>query len=139
MLEGTFSVIQSSLSPSAILPNGLQPLSEYLYDKELTPSEGNRGMSESSKLGLGETVRLGLIQLPWWLSSKESAYDAEDAGLTPGSGRSPGEGNGNPLVQYSCLQNAIGRGAWSATVHGVTQSQTQLKQLSMQNAHILGN
>ena len=52
---------------------------------------------------------------------------------------SPGGGNGNPLVQYSCLENAIGRGAWSATVHGVTQSQTQLKQLSMQNAFILGN
>ena len=73
-------------------------------------------------------MRLVLIQLPWWLSSKESAYDVEDAGSTPGSGRSPGGRNGNPLIQYSCLENAIGRGAWSAIVHGVTQSQTQLKQ-----------
>ena len=43
---------------------------------------------------------------------------------------SPGEGNGNPL-QYSCLENPIDRGAWQITVHGVTKSQTQLKQLNM--------
>ena len=41
----------------------------------------------------------------------------------PGSGRSPGEGNGYPL-QYSCLENPMDRGAWQATVHGVTKSQT---------------
>ena len=46
-----------------------------------------------------------------------------DAGLIPGSGRSPGEGNGNPL-QYSCLENSMDRGAWQATVHGVAESQT---------------
>ena len=46
-----------------------------------------------------------------------------DPGLIPGSGRSPGEGNGNPL-QYSCLGNPMDRGAWWATVHGVTKSQT---------------
>ena len=44
-----------------------------------------------------------------------------DAGLIPGLGRSPGEGNGTPL-QYSCLENSVGRGAWWATVHGVTKS-----------------
>ena len=43
---------------------------------------------------------------------------------------SPGEGNGN-LLQYSCLENPMDRGAWQATVHGVAQSQTRLKQLSM--------
>ena len=42
------------------------------------------------------------------------------------SGRSPGEGNGNPL-QYSCLENSMDRGAWWATVHGVAKSQTRLK------------
>ena len=47
-------------------------------------------------------------------------------GLIPGSGRSPGEGNGNPL-QYSCLENPMDRGAWWATVHGVTKSWTQLR------------
>ena len=57
------------------------------------------------------------------------AGDLRDTGLAPGSGRSPGEGNGNPL-QCSCLENSMHRGAWWATVHGVTQSRIQLKQLS---------
>ena len=58
-----------------------------------------------------------------WLSSKESTYNAGDtgeAGLIPGSGKSPAEGNGNPL-QYSCLENPIDRGAWRATVHEVAE------------------
>ena len=50
---------------------------------------------------------------------------ARDAGSLPGSGRSPGVGNGNPL-QYSCLENPMGRGAWWTTVHGVAKSQSQL-------------
>ena len=56
---------------------------------------------------------------------KASACNAGNQGLIPGSGRSPGEGNGNPL-QYSCLENPVDRGAWLATVHGVTKSQTRL-------------
>ena len=56
---------------------------------------------------------------------KESAYSAGDLGSTPGSGRSPGEGNGNPL-QYSCLENPMDRGAWRATVHGVTRNRHDL-------------
>ena len=54
---------------------------------------------------------------------KESACNAGDPGLIPGLGRSPGEGNGNPL-QYSCLENSMDGGAWWATVHGVSKSQT---------------
>ena len=54
---------------------------------------------------------------------KASAWNAGDMGSIPGSGRSPGEGNGNPL-QYSCLENPMDRGAWQATVHGVAKSQT---------------
>ena len=46
--------------------------------------------------------------LPWWLRSKESTSDAEDVGLIPGWGRSPGDRNGNPL-QYSCLENPMDR------------------------------
>ena len=57
--------------------------------------------------------------------SKESAYNAEDPGSIAGLGRSPGEGNGNPL-QYSCLENSMDRGAWWARVYGVTKSWTQL-------------
>ena len=52
-----------------------------------------------------------------------------DVVLIPGSGRSPERRHGNPL-QYSCLENPMDRGAWWATVHEVTKSQTQLKQLS---------
>ena len=52
-----------------------------------------------------------------------NAGDVRDMGLIPGSGRFPGEGNGNPL-QYSCLENPMDRGAWQATVHGVAKSQT---------------
>ena len=55
--------------------------------------------------------------------SKESARNAGDLGSIPGLGRFPGEGNGNPL-QYSCLENPMDRGAWWATVHGVTESDT---------------
>ena len=52
---------------------------------------------------------------------QESTCSAGDQGLIPGLGRSPGEGNGNPL-QYSSLENPMDRGAWWATVHGVTES-----------------
>ena len=57
------------------------------------------------------------------------AGESRDSGSILGSGRSPGEGNGNPL-QYSCLENSVDRGAWQATVHGVAKSQTRLKRLS---------
>ena len=53
-----------------------------------------------------------------------NAGDARNSGSIPGLGRSPGEGNGNPL-QYSCLENPMDRGAWQATVRGVTMSQTR--------------
>jgi len=58
--------------------------------------------------------------------SKESAHNVRGPGLIPGLGRSPGEGNDNAL-QYSCMENIPPvTGAWQATVHGVTKSQTQL-------------
>ena len=57
--------------------------------------------------------------------SVRNAGDTVDKSLIPGSGIFPGEENGNPL-QYSCLGNPIDRGAWWATVHGVTKSQTRL-------------
>ena len=56
---------------------------------------------------------------------KASACNAGALGSIPGSGRSPGEGNGNPL-QYSCLENPMDGGAWWATVHGVAKSLTRL-------------
>ena len=63
--------------------------------------------------------------LPRGSEGKASACNAGDPGLIPGSGRFPGEGNGNPL-QYSCLENPMAGGAWYATIHGVAKSWTQL-------------
>ena len=67
---------------------------------------------------------------PFWGSPgssdrKASAYNTRDPGLIPGSGRSPGEGNSNPL-QYSCLEIPMDRGAWWAKIHGLSKSQTRL-------------
>ena len=65
-------------------------------------------------------------------TAKESAYNVADPGLIPGSGRSPGEGNGNPL-QYSCLENPMDGGAWWAAVHGVAKCQTRLSDFTLKN------
>ena len=71
--------------------------------------------------------------LPWWYSGKDlpaTAGDTGDVGLILGSGRFPGEENGN-LLQYSFLENPMDRGAWWGTVHGIAKSQTG------QSAHTL--
>ena len=68
------------------------------------------------KLGSGFTK-----SLPGGSDGKESACNAEDPGLIPGLETSPGEGHGNPL-QYSCLDNSMGRGIWGATVYEVAES-----------------
>ena len=62
--------------------------------------------------------------LPWWLSDSKFTCNVEDAGSIPGSGRSPGEGNDNPL-QYSCLGNPIDKETWRDTVHRVAKSWMQ--------------
>ena len=78
-------------------------------------------------------------ELPQWLSSKEftcSAGDAGDTGSIPGSGKSPGDDNDYPC-QHSWQEKPIDRGAWRATVHGVTKSHRRLKRLSMHTEDIL--
>ena len=67
-------------------------------------------------------IGIRMYGLPQWPSVKEFACKAREAGSIPGWRRSPGEGNGNPL-QYSCLENPMDKGAWWATIHGVTKSQ----------------
>ena len=64
-----------------------------------------------------------MVFFPGGSNGEESACNAGDPGLIPGSGRFPEEGYGNPF-QYSCLENSVDRGAWWATVHGVTKSGT---------------
>ena len=65
------------------------------------------------------------LGFPRGSDGKESTYNAGDPSLIPGSGRSPGEGNGNPL-QDSCLDNPMEREAWQAAVHGVAKSRARL-------------
>ena len=83
-------------------------------------------MAEKTSLYTQVEGRLDHFQgsvFPGGSEGKESACSARDLGLIPGSGRSPQEGNGNPF-QYSCLENFMDRGAWLATVHGVTKRST---------------
>ena len=72
------------------------------------------------------------MDFPGGLVVKNPPANAGSVGLIPGSGRPPGEGNGNPL-QYSCLENPMEREAWWATVYGAAKSQTQL---SMQHSRL---
>ena len=72
----------------------------------------------------------------WWLSGKESACSEGDMGLIPGSGRSPGEGNGNPL-QDSCLGNSMDRRTWWTIVHGVASVRNNLTTKAPPPKHLL--
>ena len=74
-------------------------------------------------------IKLPLRGFPGGSEVKASASNVGDLGSIPGSGRSPGEGNGNPF-QYSCLENPMDGGAWWATVHWVAKSQTRLRDLT---------
>ena len=89
----------------------------------LIPSADSLSLLFLSLLGSGGgcvcVLRTG--GLPGGSAVKNPPADAGDAGSISRSGRSPGEGNGNPL-QYSCLKNPMDRGAWWATVHGVAKS-----------------
>ena len=82
-----------------------------------------------NRFSISQTVYCDIIQsnkgLPGGSEIKASACNAGDLGSVPGSGRSSGEGNGNPL-QYYCLENPMDRGTWQATVHGMAKSQTRL-------------
>ena len=73
-----------------------------------------------------------------WLSGEEFTGNARDVGSTPGSGRFPGEGNGN-LLQYSCLGNPMDRGAWWATVHVVAKVRPELATRQQQHTLIYAN
>ena len=85
--------------------------------------KGCTGLLSARFEGLG-SLRFN-VRLPRWLSGKESTCREGNPGLSHGLGRSSGEENDNPL-QYSCLGNPMDRAAWWATVHEVSESQTQL-------------
>ena len=81
---------------------------------------------------------MGILNLgfPGGSEVKASASNEGDPGSIPGLGRSPGEGNDNPL-QYSCLENPMDREAWQATVHGVAKSQTRLSDFTHSNVCLI--
>ena len=85
------------------------------------PGSSTHGIFQASVLEWGAIA----FSVPGGSDSKESACNVGHLGSIPGSGRSPREGNGNPL-QYSCLENLMDWGAQQATVCGVTKSQTRL-------------
>ena len=92
--------------------------------------------AENRDLALMHTVMVTLsLGFPGGSDSQESACNAEDLGSTPGSGRSPGEGNGDP-PQYSCLENSLDRGAWQARVRGARKELNITEQLT-QAQHVL--
>ena len=76
-------------------------------------------------LYMGVYTYICIYTFPGGSDGKESVCNAGDPGLIPGLGKTPGEGTGNPL-QYSCLENAMDRGVWWATLHGVTNSRPRL-------------
>ena len=82
----------------------------------LVTDVGTANKAENKKSNI-----LALLVFPCSSVGKESACSAADLGLIPGLGRSPGEGNGNPL-QYPCLENFMDRITWGAAVHGVAKS-----------------
>ena len=105
--------------------------------KDVEMSEPHRGWERKMVQSLGKAgwrflkwLSIELASFPGGLAGKESACNVGDLGSMPGSGRSPGEGNGSPL-QYPCLEDSMDRGAWRATVHGVAKSRTRPKQLTL--------
>ena len=95
---------------------------EHLGMEDPTVISGNFTFSLS--LLLCYNTKVAHMGFPDSSTGKESC-NAGDLGSSPGLGRSPGQGDGNPL-QCSCLENSMNRGAWWATVHGVTKSWIQL-------------
>ena len=90
--------------------------------------------SSTQASGVVSTSQMTLVASPGGSEVKTSACNVGDLGSIPGSGRSPGEGNGNPL-QYSCLENPMGRGAWWATVRRVAKSGTWLSDFTFFHFH----
>ena len=98
-------------------------MSSYKLREQLYIGAGRAAQEEATMMLLR---KLKVFEgFPGSSDGKESACNSGDPGSIPGSGKSPGGGNGNSL-QYSCLENPIDRRAWWAAVHGVAKSQTRL-------------
>ena len=94
-----------------------------MIEKRLVVARGYGGYGGGGKESTAKGIKELWGEMITFQGFPGGSGDAEDAGSIPGSGRSPGGGHGN-LFQYSCLENPMDRGAWWATVHRVTKSQT---------------
>ena len=101
--------------------------SKYCYYAQFADEEAE---AHASRKGGGQDSCEGKLSCPGGSDGKESTCNAWDLGSFPGLGRCPGGGHSNTL-QYSCLENPMGWGAWYTILHRVTKSLTWLKQLSM--------
>ena len=135
-LAGGFFILVPSGKPQS------ESVSCSVVSDSLWPHGPHGSLPGSSVHGILQTRILEWVGIPFsrgfsqhrdwtWVSciagdGKESTWNAEGLGSIPGLGRSPEGEHGNPL-QYSCLENPQGQGAWLATVHGVTKSQTWLR------------
>ena len=121
------------VTPCPVWPPARDPLTaDFLYLILAKVTEGSAG---STHRGHFVMSRLAFIKgLPGGSVVKNPPANAGDSGSIPGLGRSPGEGHGNPL-QYSYLGNPMDRGAWWATVLGVTKSQICLSNETSTNSH----
>ena len=152
-LRTFFGFIGESITPLLILAKGysfapfwclcqsflclLYTLIKLYYTKALSDPALSLAPDWIHLLRRPKIPRLIIQQQPFSsLEVKVSSSNAGDPGSTPRSGRSPGEGNGNPL-QYSCLENPTDGGAWKAKVHWVTKSQTRLSNFTLQYRWIL--
>ena len=107
-------------------------IASLIFLKQLDPQKQNIHVySKKTK-----TKKKPTYNFPGGSEVKASASNAGDPGSIPGSGRSPGEGNGNPL-QYSCLENPMDGEAWQATVHRVTKSRTRLSDFTYLLTYLL--
>ena len=115
--SGTSLAVQW-LGPSTSTDMGLGsiPSQGTTIPQAAQPDQINKQINKQKKF----FFKCGILCFPGGSNSKESACNAGDPGSIPGSGRCPGEGNGNSL-QYSCLENSMDRVAWWATVHGMTE------------------
>ena len=102
------------------------PMQPWLQCHTPSPLHSNTGARHCCHADAAPQKSLGF---PGGSVVKNVPANAGDAGSIPGSGRSPGEGNGNPL-QYSCLRNPMDRGTWQATVHGVTKESDKAQQVN---------
>ena len=116
LLEPAHLVLHSPANPRRLQRIYWYALGCYIHLWKILPWTENRTLALLTWRERG---------FPGSSDGKASAYNEGDLGSIPGLGRSPGEGNGNPL-QYSCLENPMDRGAWWATTCGVTKSQTWL-------------